>query len=43
MPNMGALLSIMKDFSIPILFEGYGEDMSHLRKFQFSEYLDRLI
>ena len=39
----GALLSIMKDFSIPILFEGYGEDMSHLRKFQFSEYLDRLL
>ena len=39
----GALLSIMNDFSIPILFEGYGEDMSHLRKFQFSEYLDRLL
>jgi len=39
----GALLSILKDFNIPIIFEGYGEDMSDLRKFHFEEYLDRLL
>ena len=39
----GALLSILNDFDIPVLFEGYGENMSDLRKFHFEEYLDRLL
>ncbi len=39
----GALLSILNDFNIPIIFEGYGENISDLRKFHFEEYLDRLI
>ena len=39
----GALLTIINDFDIPIVFEGYGEGMSDLREFQFEEYLDRLI
>jgi signal recognition particle GTPase len=40
---MGALLSILNDFDIPVIFEGYGESMDDLRKFQFEEYLDRLL
>jgi len=39
----GALLSILQNFDIPIVFEGYGEDMNQLREFQFEDYLDRLI
>jgi fused signal recognition particle receptor len=39
----GALLSILNDFDIPVIFEGYGESMNDLRKFQFEEYLDRLL
>ncbi|MDC3096913.1 zeta toxin family protein [Alphaproteobacteria bacterium] len=39
----GALLTIINDFDIPVVFEGYGEGMSDLREFQFEEYLDRLI
>ena len=39
----GALLSILNDFDIPVIFEGYGENMDDLRKFQFEEYLDRLL
>ena len=39
----GALLSILNDFNIPIIFEGYGEDMNDLREFHFEEYLDRLL
>ena len=39
----GALLTIINDFDIPIVFEGYGEGMNDLREFQFEEYLDRLI
>ena len=39
----GALLSILNDFDIPVIFEGYGEGMDDLRKFQFEEYLDRLL
>tara|TARA_B100000963_G_scaffold344940_1_gene348311 strand:- start:373 stop:1191 length:819 start_codon:yes stop_codon:yes gene_type:complete len=39
----GALLTIINDFDIPVVFEGYGEGMNDLREFQFEEYLDRLI
>ena len=39
----GALLSILNDFDIPVIFEGYGENMDDLRKFQFEDYLDRLL
>jgi len=39
----GALLSILNEFNIPVIFEGYGEDMNDLRKFHFEEYLDRLL
>jgi signal recognition particle GTPase len=37
------MLSILNDFDIPVIFEGYGESMDDLRKFQFEEYLDRLL
>jgi len=39
----GALLTIINDFDIPIIFEGYGEDVEDLRMFEFDKYLDRLI
>ncbi|MDB9776381.1 hypothetical protein OAB63_01320 [Alphaproteobacteria bacterium] len=39
----GALLTIMNDFDIPIIFEGYGEDIKELRMFEFEKYLDRLL
>jgi fused signal recognition particle receptor len=39
----GALLTIINDFNIPIIFEGYGEDIKELRMFEFEKYLDRLL
>ena len=39
----GALLTIINDFEIPIIFEGYGEDIKELRMFEFEKYLDRLL
>jgi len=39
----GALLTIINDFDIPIVFEGYGEDIKELRVFEFEKYLDRLL
>ena len=39
----GALLTIINDFDIPVVFEGYGEGMNDLREFQFEGYLDRLL
>lgn len=39
----GSLLTIINDFNIPIIFEGYGEDIEDLRMFEFDKYLDRLI
>lgn len=39
----GALLTIINDFDIPIIFEGHGEDVEDLRMFEFDKYLDRLI
>ena len=38
-----ALLTIINDFDIPVVFEGYGEGMNDLREFQFEGYLDRLL
>ena len=43
MPRYGALLTIINDFDIPVVFEGYGEGMNDLREFQFEGYLDRLL
>ena len=37
------LWGVLNDFDIPVIFEGYGESMNDLRKFQFEEYLDRLL
>ena len=39
----GALLTIINNFEIPIIFEGYGEDIKELRMFEFEKYLDRLL